>query len=168
MQFFTFILAALMSVFAAAQNATVFDQSFCSGQPQVSGGYTYNSSNPFPISTLAQPTGGAATAVGTGGMAAPTGNATYVSTPPSTSLPRTLSSLASVTSASTPVADASTATTTIVPINRAPSADSSSSSSSPNSTASIEPFTGAASSNRFEVVSALGGFGALAVVAALL
>ncbi|KAI7180620.1 hypothetical protein KC352_g23673, partial [Hortaea werneckii] len=68
--------AALMSVFAAAQNATVFDQSFCSGQPQVSGGYTYNSSNPFPISTLAQPTGGAATAVGTGGMAAPTGNAT--------------------------------------------------------------------------------------------
>merc|ERR1712072_669034 len=116
MQFLTFILAALMSVFAAAQNATVFDQSFCSGQPQVSGGYTYNSSNPFPISTLAQPTGGAATAVGTGGMAAPTGNAT----------------------------------------------------SSPNSTASIEPFTGAASSNRFEVVSALGGFGALAVVAALL
>merc|ERR1711939_1240087 len=76
MQFFTFILAALMSVFAAAQNATVFDQSFCSGQPRVSGGYTYNSSNPFPISTLAQPTGGAATAVGTGGMAAPTGNAT--------------------------------------------------------------------------------------------
>ncbi|KAI6896184.1 hypothetical protein KC318_g9249 [Hortaea werneckii] len=116
MQFFTFILAALMSVFAAAQNATVFDQSFCSGRPQVSGGYTYNSSNPFPISTLAQPTGGAATAVGTGGMAAPTGNAT----------------------------------------------------SSPNSTASIEPFTGAASSNRFEVVSALGGFGAFAVVAALL
>ncbi|RMY80872.1 hypothetical protein D0861_08483 [Hortaea werneckii] len=152
MQFFTFILAALMSVLAAAQNATVFDQSFCSGQPRVSGGYTYNSSNPFPISTLAQPTGGAATAVGTGGMAAPTGNAT----------------LASVTSASNPVADVITATATIVPIKRASSADSSSSSSSPNSTASIEPFTGAASSNRFEVVSALGGFGALAVVAALL
>merc|ERR1711977_23953 len=49
MQFLTFILAALMSAFAAAQNATVFDQSFCSGQPQVSGGYTYNSSNRFEV-----------------------------------------------------------------------------------------------------------------------
>ncbi|RMX80818.1 hypothetical protein D0869_07274 [Hortaea werneckii] len=168
MQFFTFILAALMSVFAAAQNATVFDQSFCSGQPQVSGGYTYNSSNPFPISTLAQPTGGAATAVGTGGMAAPTGNATYVSMPPSASLPSTFSSFGSVTSALTSVADATSATAAIAPTRSASNADSSSSSSGPNSTASIEPFTGAASSNRFEVVSALGGFGAFAVVAALL
>ncbi|RMY51537.1 hypothetical protein D0865_06278 [Hortaea werneckii] len=168
MQFFTFILAALMSVFAAAQNATVFDQSFCSGQPQVSGGYTYNSSNPFPISTLAQPTGGAATAVGTGGMAAPTGNATYVSMSLCTSPSSTSSRFGSVTSASTSVAGATSATAAIAPTRSASNADSSSSSSSPNSTASIEPFTGAASSNRFEVVSALGGFGAFAVVAALL
>merc|ERR1711959_59497 len=82
MQFFTFILAALMSVFAAAQNATVFDQSFCSGQPQVSGGYTYNSSNPFPISTLAQPTGGAATAVGTGAWPPPLATLPPAPTPP--------------------------------------------------------------------------------------
>lgn len=56
MQFFNLFIAALMSALAAAQNVTIA-QSFCSDAPQISGGYTYNSSNPFPISTLAQPTG---------------------------------------------------------------------------------------------------------------
>lgn len=73
MQFFTFLLAALVSALAAAQNAT-FAQSLCSDAAQIHGGYTYSSSNPFPISTLAQPTGTPATELGGNAMATGTGS----------------------------------------------------------------------------------------------
>lgn len=66
------ILAALAAAVAAAQNATstatnytmpiTSTISYCAGQP--SGGYTYNSSNPFPISTYATASNASSTSTG--------------------------------------------------------------------------------------------------------
>ncbi|KAK5112060.1 hypothetical protein LTR85_011641 [Meristemomyces frigidus] len=162
MQFIFTILAALVATVAAADNAwsstqsaTPSIQAYCSGQVQPSGRYTYNSSNPFPISTYATVHNGSyatSTYMGNVSSSATVGPLSTGTGSISMSYNATFASSTSGSSSSASSLAASTVTYS------APT--------SPAATSAVS--TGAASRHSMELMGALGGFGAFAVAAVLL